>query len=187
MDRDNYRIVARVSDRRVLVGAASLARNRLNLLTEFLSFLSSTLAITPRSKLRRLAVPQTCAGLLACRCPRTTRKKSPPAPTTPCVPAPKHRRRSGGAYGTTLFVGRRGCRSPYTGEQTAQSAPYSVSRWWRDLPLSPRGSAAVRPSGEAFLSARDTVAGRLVESSVQPQAGDESDRIGQPPAAIEEF
>ncbi|CAA9387776.1 MAG: hypothetical protein AVDCRST_MAG93-9560 [uncultured Chloroflexia bacterium] len=37
MDRDTYRIMARASDRRVLTGAASLARNRLGLTIESLS------------------------------------------------------------------------------------------------------------------------------------------------------
>src|SRR4051794_23349666 len=39
MGRDTYRTMARVSDRRVLIGAASLARNRLGLPTAFLSLL----------------------------------------------------------------------------------------------------------------------------------------------------
>jgi hypothetical protein len=37
MDRDTYRVMARASDRRVLVGTASLARDRLSLLIKFLS------------------------------------------------------------------------------------------------------------------------------------------------------
>src|ERR671917_95688 len=39
MDRDTYRIMARASDRRVLIGAASLARNRLGLTIKSLSLL----------------------------------------------------------------------------------------------------------------------------------------------------
>src|SRR5918995_1490611 len=40
--RDTYRIMARASDRRVLIGAASLARNRLGLTIKFLSLFLAT-------------------------------------------------------------------------------------------------------------------------------------------------
>lgn len=52
-----------------------------------------TLAITLRSRLHRLASLRTPAGLLPYRSLATTRKKSPPVPTTPYAPVPKHRRR----------------------------------------------------------------------------------------------
>src|SRR5918992_3613728 len=39
-------------------------------------------------------------GLLPSRCPRTTRKKSPPVPTAPCAPRRAHRRRSDDSCGT---------------------------------------------------------------------------------------
>lgn len=54
---------------------------------------SWTLAITLRSRRHRLASLRTPAGLLPYRSLATTRKKSPPVPTTPYAPVPKHRRR----------------------------------------------------------------------------------------------
>jgi hypothetical protein len=74
---------------------------------------------TLRSKPPQLAVPQTPVGLLPCRCPPTTRKKSPPEPTIACAPTPKHRRRSDGICHTRLFVGRCSCSWPCAGGQTA--------------------------------------------------------------------
>src|SRR5215218_8839319 len=56
--------------------------------------LSSTLAVRQRSKLHRSTVPKTPVGLLPCQPPETTRRKQS-EPTTPLVPTPTHRRRSG--------------------------------------------------------------------------------------------
>ncbi len=49
MDRDTHRIMARASDRRVLIGAASLARNRLGLSLSIKSpsFLAEALGVEP--------------------------------------------------------------------------------------------------------------------------------------------
>ena len=49
MGRDTYRIMVRASDRRVLIGAASLARNRLDLSlsVKSLSFLAEALGVEP--------------------------------------------------------------------------------------------------------------------------------------------
>src|ERR671917_1667832 len=60
----------------------------------------------PHSRPCRLAARRTPAGLLPCRSPAPTRKKSPPAPTTPCAPEPKHQRRSDGPCRTRLLCGR---------------------------------------------------------------------------------
>jgi hypothetical protein len=77
---------------------------------DMLSFREDLLAglwpFRPRSTPRRLAAPQTPVGLLLCRSLRATRKKSLPAPTTPCAPALKRRRRSDTACRTTLPCGR---------------------------------------------------------------------------------
>ncbi len=70
--------------------------HRLNHAKRLYANLSSTLAIKLRSKASRLDASRTPAGLLPSPPPGETRKKSPPAPTTPCAPAPTHPRRSGG-------------------------------------------------------------------------------------------
>ena len=53
------------------------------------------------SKAFRLGAPRTPARFLPYRCPRATAEKSH-APTTPCVPVPKHRGKSGGCSRKSL-------------------------------------------------------------------------------------
>jgi hypothetical protein len=70
----------------------------------------------PHSKAFRLGAPRTPAELLPYWCPRATAEKSH-ASTTPCVPVPKHRRKSGGFCGTTPSAGRPTCSASLAGEQ----------------------------------------------------------------------
>src|SRR5215207_5833313 len=98
--------------------------------------LGSALAVRLRSKPPQLAVPQTPVGLLPCRCPPTTRKKSPPEPTIACAPMPKHRRRTDGICDTRLFVGRCSCSWPCAGGQTASPL--------KTIPTAPERSCAER-------------------------------------------
>ena len=62
---------------------------------------SSALAIRQHSKPHRLVVPHMPVGLLSCRSPGTTRKKSAPGPTAPFAPTQAHRRRSDEPCGTS--------------------------------------------------------------------------------------
>src|SRR3954451_7604106 len=104
------------------------------------------------SKASRLGVPQTHAVLLPCPLLGSTREKSPP-PTTPAVPRPAHRRRSGGLCGTT----------PPAGTLLSSAAPSADGQRARRGPkvrassagsLAPSTAAAPRPRGAAALLGR---------------------------------
>jgi hypothetical protein len=61
-------------------------------------------------------------GLLQCRFPAMTCKKSPPAPTTAFSPTPERRRRSGEPCRTKLLFGRSARPRLYAGEPVASPA-----------------------------------------------------------------
>src|SRR4051812_10261031 len=78
-------------------------------ITKFIALLLSGLwPFRPHSTLPRLAALRIPAILLPCLSPVPTRKNvSLLAPTAPCEPAPKHRRKSDSSCGTKPFVGQR--------------------------------------------------------------------------------
>ena len=83
---------------------------------------SSALAIRLRSKPHRLVVPHMPVGLLSCRPPKATRKKSAPGPTTLCAPRRAHLRRSDLSCGTRPSAKEHRRRhEPYEGGQGAGS------------------------------------------------------------------
>src|SRR5215211_8833663 len=55
---------------------------------------------TLRSRARRLTVLRTALGLLVCRPPAVTPRKSALEPTTPCAPTPTRQRRSDSSCAT---------------------------------------------------------------------------------------
>src|SRR3954464_7254249 len=119
----------------------------------FRQFLSWTLAIMLHSKPHLLDARPTLVGLLPCRSPMPTRKNSPPAPTTPCAPAPKHHRRSDEASRTMPPVARSWTSAPFAGRRRAQptrrapTAPGQPS----GSPSPTNVSASQSPSADAPL------------------------------------
>src|SRR5215203_468406 len=109
---------------------------------------SWTLALTPHSKPRRLAVRRTPAGLLPCRSPAPTRKKSLLAPITPFSLAPEHRRRSHASCRTRPFGERCPSLAPSAGERTEQ--PWRTEPTARERssgPPSPTNASVSRTPG----------------------------------------
>src|SRR5215213_7056413 len=117
----------------------------------------------PHSKAFRLGAPRMPAGLLPCRAPRATAEKSC-VPTTPCVPAPRHQRRSGWVCDTTLPAGRSLCPASFAGGQRglrARTVP-TPPGWSAGLPApttvfgSPRPDAAALPEkSRLYLPTQD--------------------------------
>src|SRR3712207_492488 len=103
------------------------------------------------SKAFRLGAPRTPARFLPYRCPHATAEKSH-APTTPCVPAPKHQRKSGGFCGTTPLAGRPPCCTSFAGGRRGLRARTVLTTpgWSFGLPAPTTVFASLRPDAAAL-------------------------------------
>ena len=101
------------------------------------------------------------SALLPCPAPAATAEKLR-APTTPCVPAPKHQRRSGWVCDATLPAGRSLCPASFAGGQRGLRA--------RTVPTTPGWSAGLPTPTTVFGSPRPDAAALPEKSSLSANA-----------------
>src|SRR3954454_4773574 len=126
------------------------------------------------SKPRRLAFPPEPTQLLPCHSPAPTRKKSLLAFTPPCLPAPRHRRRSGALCRTTPPAARRRSGSPFP-------LPVGEQRNHRELSQQRGSSPLERPLGPMPLGFEPQALTDLLKSGLHLPAphkpGDDLPRV----------